>query len=312
MTSTQHKQAATEHLEKNLLPETKGKISISQERVERSQQETFTQIQTSSEKIISFPESSLQKEQVTGRPKFKTGEQNVDHITAPAHIFTPTEQSGAFTFRGEDIPQVEDASSKTSQFSSTSVQYSNVYRQTEVTSQESGTVYETKPIKSLIQTFEQNSRPPMKYKQIQKDGTNMVRNTPTQHTRKLLPLQAPVVNGNVYYVASAHVETRQFAPQLAETTQKVTGQETSETQFQKFSSFSSSEQQQSLNIRNAQSSSTQTFQSKSLQSSTVNQQQLLTQITGKTADLFCISAYIFSRPIFLGIFWRMPFSCVLN
>jgi hypothetical protein len=111
-------------------------------------------------------------------------------------------------------------------------------------------------------------------------------------------------------VASAHVETRQFAPQLAEIAQKVTGQETSETQFQKFSSFSSSEQQQSLNIRHGQSSSIQTFQSKSLQSSTVNQQQLLTHITGKTADLFCISAYIFfSTNIFGHILNDAIFLC---
>lgn len=303
MTSTQDKQAATEHLEQNLPPETKGEISVSQERVERSQQQTFTQIQTSSDKIMSFQESSLQQEQVTGRPNFKTEEQSFDHVTAPAHIFKPTEQSGALPFRCEDIPQAQDASRKTSQYSSTSVQYSNVYRQTEVTSQESEAMYEPKPIKSLIQTFEQSSRPPMKYKQIQKDGTNIVMNMPTQHTRKPLPSQAPIVNGNVYYVASTHVETRQFAPQQAEiTTQKVTGQETSDTQYQKFSSFSSSEQQQSLNIQHGQSSSNQTFQSKSLQSSTVNQQQLLTQITGKTAILFCIHAYIFSPAIFLGIF----------
>lgn len=303
MTSTQDKQVTTEYLEQNLPPETKGESSVSQERVETSQQETFTQIQTSSDKIMSFQESSLQQEQITGRPNFKIEEQSFDHVTAPAHIFKPTEQSGAFPFRCEDIPQAQDASSKISQYSSTSVQYSNVYRQTEVTSQESEAMYEPKPIKSLIQTFEQNSRPPMKYKQIQKDGTNIVMNTPTQHTRKPLPSQTPIVNGNVYYVASAHVETRQFAPQQAEiTAQKVTGQETSDMQYQKFSSFSSSEQQQSLNIQQGLSSSIQTFQSKSLQSSTVNQQQLLTQITGKTANLFCIHAYIFSPTIFLGIF----------
>lgn len=303
MTSSQDKQAAKEHLEQNLPSETKGEISVSQERVERSQQETFTQIQTSSDKIMSFQESSLQQEQVTGRPNFKPEEHIFDHVTAPAQIFRPTEQSGALPFTCEDIPQAQDSSRRTSQYSSTSVQYSNVYRQTEVTSQDSEAMYEPKPIKSLIQTFEQNSRPPMKYMQIQKDGTNMVMNTPTQHTRKPLPPQAPIVNGNVYYVASAHVETRQFAPQQEEiTTQKLTGQETSDTQYQKFSSFSSSEQQQSLNIQHGQSSSIQTFQSKSLQSSTVNQQQLLTQITGKTANHFCIHAYIFSPAIFLGIF----------
>jgi hypothetical protein len=93
---------------------------------------------------------------------------------------------------------------------------------------------------------------------------------------------------------------RQFAPQQVEiTTQKVTGQETSEMQYQKFSSFSSSEQQQSLNTQQGQSSSIQTFQSKSLQSSTANQQQLLTQITGKTANLFLYSCiYFFSGNIF--------------
>ena len=308
MISTQDKQ---EHLEQNLAPETKEEISVSQERVERSQHETFTQIQTSSDKIMSFQESSMQQEQVTGRPDFKTEEQSFDHVTAPAHIFKTSEQSGAFPFRCEDIPQAQDASRETSQYSSTSVQYSNIYRQTEVTSQESEAMYEPKPIKSLIQTFEQNSRPPMKYMQIQKDGTNIVMNTPTQHTRKPMPSQAPIVNGNVYYVASAHVQTRQFAPQQAEImTQKVTGQETSDMQYQKFSSFSSSEQQQSLNIRHGQSSSTQTFQSKSLQSSTVNQQQLLTQITGKTANLFLYSClYFFSSNIFGHILKDAIFLC---
>jgi hypothetical protein len=303
MTSMQDTQAAVEHLKQNIPTETKQEISVSQEKIDRNQQETFTQIQTSNEKTMSFQENSLQQEQVTGRPKFKTGEQNFDHVTAPAHIFEPSDQPGAFPFRGEDMAQVEDASTKTSQYSSTSVQHTDIYRQTETTSEESGTAYEAKPIKSLIQTFEQNSRPPMKYKQIQKDGTNMVINIPKQHTSKPLPPQAPILNGNVYYVASAHVETRQFMPQMAEvTTQKVTGRETSETQFQKFSSFSSTEQQQSLNIRHGQSSSIQTFQSKSLQSSAANQQQFLTQITGKTADVFCISAYIFFPATFLGIF----------
>ena len=314
MTGTQDKQAAKEYLEKNLPPETKGEISVSQERVERSQQETFTQTQTSSEKIMSLQESSLQQEQVTGRPNFKTEEQSFDHVTAPAHVFKPAEQSGAFPFRCEDIPQAQDASTKTSQYSNTSVQYSNIYSQTEVTSQESEATYEPMPIKSLIQTFEQNSRPPMKYKQIQKDGTNIVMSTPTQHTRKPLSSQAPIVNGNVYYVASAHVETRQFAPQQTEiTTQKVTGQETSDTQYQKFSSFSSSEQQQSLNIQHGQSSSIQTFQSNSLQSSTVNQQQLLTKITGKTAIFFVYMLIFFLQQDFWAYFEGCHFFvCLTN
>jgi hypothetical protein len=308
MTSTQDKQVAKEYLEQNLPSETKQEGLISKESTETSQQKSFSQIQTSSEKITSFQQSSVKQEQVSGELECKTEEQSSGHVTAPAHIFKSTqtgpEQSGAFPFADEDISQVHAASSKTSQHSSssiqeTSVQYSNVYRQTEVTSEESGTLYETKPIKSLIQTFEESSRPPMKYKQIRKEGANIANNVPAQQTRKPVPSQAPIVNGNIYYVASTHVETRQFMPQQAEiTTQRLTRYGTSETQFQKFSSLSSSEQQESLITQQGHSSSVQTFQSKSLQSSAANQQQLLTQITGKTAD-FYIFLLIFFSPMIL-------------
>lgn len=301
MTSTEGIQVVKEYLEQTLPSQTKQEASISQEHIQ-TQQDDFSQIQTRTENITSFHQSSVQQKQVSGKPNFKIEEQSLGLITDPEfsfrHIQSGPEHAGTFPFTDEDIPQVQAASSNTAQLSSSSVQYSNIYRQTEVTTEESGTLYETKPIKSLIQTFEQNSRPPMKYKHIQKEGANIVKNMPAQHKSEAVPSQAPIVNGNIYYVASAHVETRQFGPQPPEiTTQKVKEYETSETQFQKFSSFLSSEQQQIMNKRQEQSSSIQTFQSKSLYSSEANQQQLLTQITGKIADFFYISAYIFSPSI---------------
>jgi hypothetical protein len=309
----QEKHEVKEYMEQNVPSKIKQEVSISQQSTETSQQESFSQVQMSSEKIKSFQHSLLEQEHVSGGPRFKAEEQNFGPVTAPAHIFKPTpsgpEKSGAFPFTDEDTPQVQTASSKASQYSSssiqeTSVQYSNVYRQTEVTSQGSDTLYETKPIKSLIQTFEQSSRPPMKYKQIQKEGANMVKTIPEQHARKPEPSEAPIVNGNVYYVASAHVETRQFVPQLAQvTTQKLSGYETSETQFQKFSTFLSSKQQENLITQKGQSSSIQTFQSKSPQSSAANQQQLLTQITGKNAEFLYFCLYFFSSNIFLKVAW---------
>jgi hypothetical protein len=309
-TSTQDKEVVKEYLEQNQPSDTKQEVSISQEGTQTGQQKIFSQIETSSEKIMSFKQSSLQQEQVSGRLECKTEEQSLGHVAAPAYIIKPAqtghEQSGAFPFTNEDISQEHAVSSKTSQYNSssiqeTSVQYSNVYRQTEVMSEDTDTLYEAKPIKSLIQTFEESSRPPMKYKQIRTEGANIVKNIPAQQTRKSVPLQAPTVNGNIYYVASAHVETRQFTPQQAElTTQKVTGYGTSETQFQKYSSFSSSEQQESLITQKGHSSSTQTFQSKSLQSSAVNQHQLLTQITGKTADFYIFLLIFFLQEYFFG------------
>ncbi|PNF42268.1 hypothetical protein B7P43_G05531 [Cryptotermes secundus] len=283
MTSTEDIKVVKEYLEQNRPSQTKQEVSIAQEDIQ-TQQEDFTQIETRTENIMSFHQSSVQQEQVSGRPNFKIEEQSLGHITDPecsfAHIQSGSEHAGAFPFTDEDIPQVQAASSKTSQHNSSSVEYSKIYRH-EVINEESDTLYKTKPIKSLIQTFEQNSRPPMKYKQIQKEGANIVKNMPAQHKREAAPSQAPILNGNIYYVASTHVETRQFGPQPAEiTTQKVKGYETSETQFQKFSSFVSSEQQQILNKRQEQSSSIQTFQSKSLHCSEASQQQLLTQITG--------------------------------
>jgi hypothetical protein len=307
MKSTQDKQVTKEYVEQNLPSETKQEVLISKESTERSQHKNFSQIQTSSEKIMSFQQSAMQQEQVSSKLECKTEEQSFGHVTAPAHILKSTEpgseQSGALPSTDKDISKV---SSKTSKYNSssiqeTSVQYSNVYRQTEVTSEESGTLYETKPIKSLIQTFEESSRPPMKYKQIRKEGANIVSNIPGQQTRKPVPSQAPTVNGNIYYVASAHVETRQFMPQQTEiTTQKLTSYGTSEKQFQKFSSFSSSEQQEKLITQQGHSSSIQTSQSKTLQSSAVNQQQLLTQITGKTADFYTFLLIFFLQQYFFG------------
>lgn len=303
MTSTEDIQVVKEYVEQNLPSQTKQEISISQENIQ-TQQEDFSQIQTRTENITSFHQSSVLQEQVSGRPNFKIEEQSLGHITDPecsfTHIQSGSEHAGAFPFTDEDIPQVQAASSKTSQHNSSSVEYSKIYRQTEVTNEETDTLYKTQPIKSLIQTFEENSRPPMKYKQIQKEGASIVKNMPAQHKREAVPSQAPIHNGNIYYIASTHVETRQFGPQPAEiTTQKVKGYETSETQFQKFSSFVSSEQQQILNKRQEQSSSIQTFQSKSLHCSEASQQQLLTQITGKIADFLYI---FFSINTFLAKF----------
>ncbi|KDR17437.1 hypothetical protein L798_08565 [Zootermopsis nevadensis] len=284
--STQDKQVTKEYFEQNLPSETK------QGSIQTNQQNSISHIEASSEKITSLQQSSVQQEQVSGKLECKNEEQIYGHVTAPAHIFksiqTGPEQSGVFPFTNEDITQIHTAGSKISQYNSssiqdTSVQYSDVYRQTEVTSEESDTLYETKPIKSLIQTFEESSRPPMKYMHIRKEGVNIADNIPVQQTRKPVPSQATNVNGNIYYVASAHVETRQFVPKQAEiTTQKLTRYGTSETQFQKFSSLSSSEQQESLITEQGHSSSIQNFQSKSLQSSAVNQQQLITQITGSS------------------------------
>lgn len=307
ITSTEDKQVVKEYLEQTLPSQIRKEGSVSEECIQTTHQEDFGQTQTMAEKLTSFQQSSVQQEQVSGRHNFKIEEQSLGLIIDPEctfeHVRSGLKNAGAFPFTDQDVLQVQDASSKTSHTTSSSVQYSNIYGQTEMNKDENGTLYETKPIKSLIQTFEQNSRPPMKYKHIQKEGANIVKNVPAQQKREPVLSQAPTVNGNIYYVASTHVETRQFEPQPAEiTTQNMKGYETSENQVQKFSSFLSSEQQQILNKRQEQSSCIQTFQSKSLYSSEVNQQQLLTQITGKIADFFILLLIFFSRSTLLAKF----------
>jgi hypothetical protein len=310
---TEDKEVAKEYLEQTLPPQIKQEVSLSEERTQTSHEEDFIQTQTRAEKVTSFQQSSMQQEQVSGRHNFKTEQQSHGQITDPEctfkHVRSGLKNVGAFPFTDEDILKVQDASCETSHNISGSVQYSSICRQTEMNKEESGALYETKPIKSLIQTFEQNSRPPMKYKQIQKEGANIIMNVPAQHKREPILSQEPVVNGNVYYVASTHVETRQFGPQPAETaTQNIRGYEISENQVGKFSSFLSSEQQRILNEGQEQSSRIQTFQSKSLHSSEVNQQQLLTQITGKIADFFISLLIFFSEtypfwPKILKVVW---------
>jgi hypothetical protein len=304
ITSIEDKKVVNEYLEQNLPSQIKQEVSVPQECIQTIQQENFSQIQTTAEKITSFQQSSTQQEHISGRHNFKIEEENLGHIIDPEctfkHIQSGLNSAGAFPFTDEDILQVQNASNKISQNISSSVQYSNINTQTEINKEESGHLYETKPIKSLIQTFEQNIRPPMKYKTIQKEVANIMKNIPAQHKVEPVLSQAPIVNGNVYYVASAHVQTRQFGPQTAEiTTQNLKEYETSENEFQKFSSFLSSEQQQILKKRQQQSSYIQTFQSKSLHSSDETRQQLLTQITGKIADFFIFLLIFFSRSILL-------------
>ncbi|KAJ9576646.1 hypothetical protein L9F63_025461, partial [Diploptera punctata] len=206
-------------------------------------------------------------------------------------------QSGQFPFTDEDIyrHQTEVINiKKTSEQSSSMKQHiQHSYEQTESFSQE--TSYETVPIKSLIQSFEKGSMPPMKYKQIQKEGVSMMKNVPApQQPKKPAPSQAPAVNGNVYYVASAQVKTRQFAPPPAQTmtrtTQQMTEYETSQSNFQQYS-YSSSEQQQRITEtsyvqQQEQNISAQNILSTSLQSSAaVNQQGLLKNITGSAPSV---------------------------
>ena len=319
--TTEDKQAAREYLEETLpstneVNEKKEEISFQTNVVSTDvkKQESSFQVQSSSEQIVQ--QSSVQQRQ-SFVPLNETPKPFLGSNTAPAPVVKPQSvpaQTGGFPFTDADIfkPQMQVTSFKQSsseQSSSikqqTSIQYSNVVKQTESYSQESSSQYETLPIKSLIQTFEQGSMPPMKYKQMQKEGADIVKkNIPPPQKRPApapAPVQTPVVNGNVYYVASAHVETREFAPPPApvtlKTTQQVTGYETSETQFQKFSSFSSSEQQKSITKSFSQQqeySSIQNIQPTSLQFSAsaaaANQQELLTKITGKMANF--LSSFI--------------------
>ncbi|KAJ9599366.1 hypothetical protein L9F63_010128 [Diploptera punctata] len=220
--------------------------------------------------------------------------------SVPAPVVKPQSvpaQSGQFPFTDEDIyrHQTEVINiKKTSEQSSSMKQHiQHSYEQTESFSQE--TSYETVPIKSLIQSFEKGSMPPMKYKQIQKEGVSMMKNVPApQQPKKPAPSQAPAVNGNVYYVASAQVKTRQFAPPpaqtMTQTTQQMTEYETSQSNFQQYS-YSSSEQQQRITEtsyvqQQEQNISAQNILSTSLQSSAaVNQQGLLKNITGSAPSV---------------------------
>ncbi|GLH16217.1 Uncharacterized protein GBIM_20556 [Gryllus bimaculatus] len=225
---------------------------------------------------------------------------------APPNI-TPSLPSQPQPYSPQAMQRSEVSSQQMAEAKENIIEYAKAHQQQqEMYSEfESGVSYETKqPVRSLIQTFEQGSRPPMKYKQIQKEPPPGV-----------FP---PSQSGNMYYVANARVETRQFA--APQSTQIVSTQQSVESgsSFQKFSSFSSSQQQSETKVIQQTSSQanyqvqqqqTQNFLSQQTSLPTLGsqslpqsqssasvgaQQQLLLQTAGKMRIFFSVLLEIFN------------------
>lgn len=145
------------------------------------------------------------------------------------------------------------------------IQYTQSQQQHEF---ESGVYYESKqPVHTLIKSFEQNTRPSLKYTQVQK--TPLAEFLPPKQDFEPEPAPSEKT-GNIYYVSNAVVQSRQFADSMPALTQQTfqTG-----TQVHKVSSFSSFQQHSSMQTFKQETSSTQKTLSSSKSMETVQAQQ---------------------------------------
>nr|CAD7405678.1 unnamed protein product [Timema cristinae] len=142
----------------------------------------------------------------------------------------------------------------------TQTKFSKQQEFTQIIQQQENVVYESRPaVKSIIQNFEQSTRPPMKYKQIQQQSS-------IEEFMKQATSQQPPSDNPIYYVSNAKVETRTFLPsqeqisqsQTIEQHQQVSStiqhfQKTEQTQWQSQSSslITSSSQTQSSSTSSA-------------------------------------------------------------
>ncbi|XP_049833609.1 serine-rich adhesin for platelets isoform X8 [Schistocerca gregaria] len=83
------------------------------------------------------------------------------------------------------------------------IEYTNIHKQLDTAETESGVLYESKqPVRTLIESFEQNARPPFKYKQVQPES---------QVAGILQQKQESKPHPSCYYIANvANVKSRTF------------------------------------------------------------------------------------------------------
>ncbi|XP_047000919.1 uncharacterized protein LOC124616597 isoform X5 [Schistocerca americana] len=83
------------------------------------------------------------------------------------------------------------------------IEYTNIHKQLDTAETESGVLYESKqPVRTLIESFEQNTRPPFKYKQVQPES---------QMAGILQQKQESKPHPSCYYIANvANVKSRTF------------------------------------------------------------------------------------------------------
>ncbi|XP_049804412.1 uncharacterized protein LOC126247140 isoform X4 [Schistocerca nitens] len=83
------------------------------------------------------------------------------------------------------------------------IEYTNIHKQLDTAETESGVLYESKqPVRTLIESFEQNTRPPFKYKQVQPES---------QVAGILQQKQESKPHPSCYYIANvANVKSRTF------------------------------------------------------------------------------------------------------
>nr|CAD7400964.1 unnamed protein product [Timema poppensis] len=98
----------------------------------------------------------------------------------------------------------------------TQTKFSKQQEFTQIIQQQENVVYESRPaVKSIIQNFEQSTRPPMKYKQIQQQSS-------IEEFMKQATSQQPPSDNPIYYVSNAKVETRTFLPSQEQIAQSQT------------------------------------------------------------------------------------------
>ncbi|XP_068084957.1 uncharacterized protein [Anabrus simplex] len=198
-----------------------------------------TQIPKAESKLIKPPSYQASQQEVVEETVVATKSSSFDAAPAPEPQ-PPKPFTNIFAPQGLKHTQKEMEEAKENV-----IQYTKAHQQQE----ESGVSYETnQSIRTLIQSFEQGNMPPMNYKTVQKE------------LPKTAPTQQP--SSNIYYVANAVVETRQFPTPQA--TEVISSTQTG-TQIQKISSSFSSES--STQFIQKSSSSQASFQS------SVSQQQ---------------------------------------
>lgn len=296
-----------------------GHVEVQEIREEKQQQQvasTNEVVETKVQESVSNGISSEKSAFVAVQPQVQETFDEKKHVSVSESSTAENkvqEMAAEHTKTETRVEQSETHQSKTFQQSSVqSLKKLEIIENNQVESEE----YQTPPIQSLIQTFEQSTMPVMKYKQI-RESTNS--NTSTNSsvaqffsvnkenvspvpdtTSATKHVDTPTLNGhakpdNLYYVSQTSVENRVFGPESVET-KSSSEQFMSEEKSSMFSEFSSSKQY--MESSSSSHMSTQ-MSSSNLNSSsqTVNcQQSGGLQLSGKDASFFCFLYSLF----FLG------------
>ncbi|CAG2062268.1 unnamed protein product, partial [Timema podura] len=191
---------------------------VSPSRDQPNQQPTFQNTQTGISFTEVFKNDDI-KETVNLLNEPRPANQGIqrEHQTETKNV-----QKSSSSFQQKKVhPNVSEQITKISQNKQTlqnltQTKFSQKQEFTQIVQQQENVVYESRPaVKSIIQNFEQSTRPPMKYKQIQQQSS-------IEAFMKQATPQQPPSDNPIYYVSNAKVETRTFLPSQEQISQSQT------------------------------------------------------------------------------------------